>query len=190
VIVTVPELVAAVAVAVSVIVCVAPGIIDTDAGFAVTPAGKPEIVIAICALYPFTAVDVTVICCVAPPAVNAALAGVTASVKSCTTLTVEPHPPAVSATQPNIRQPSPNNQRPIPPQRESRLFSKTRVEKSILPIPEVKVHSPAIDEECSEIHSPIPQFILPREIVNSTASGDQDNSTRPSYDAPASPPRN
>lgn len=96
--VTVPELVAAVAAAVSVIVSVAPGIIIADAGFAVTPAGNPAIVIAICALTPFTAVDVTVICCVAPPAVNATLAGATDSVKSCTTVALEPQP-AVSARQ-------------------------------------------------------------------------------------------
>ena len=48
VIVTVPELVAAVAPAVSVIVCIAPGATFTDAGLAVTPAGNPAIEIAIC----------------------------------------------------------------------------------------------------------------------------------------------
>jgi hypothetical protein len=138
VIVTVPELVAAVAAAVSVIVSVAPGAIITDAGFAVTPAGKPEIVTAICALYPFTAVDVTVICCVAPPAVSATLAGVTASVKSCTKLAVEPHPPAVNARQPNIRQPSPNNQRPTPAPREFHLFSKICAEKIMRLLPVLK----------------------------------------------------
>jgi hypothetical protein len=58
--VTVPELVVAVAAAVSVITCVAPGVMITEAGLAVTPAGNPVTVTAISALYPFTEPDVTV----------------------------------------------------------------------------------------------------------------------------------
>jgi hypothetical protein len=122
VIVTIPEFVAAVAAAASVIVCDAPGVIITDAGLAVTPAGKPEIVTVIIALSPFTAVDVTVTCCVDPPAVSATLAGAADTVKSSTTLAVEPHPPTV-----NARQLSANSQplnRTIRPQN---LFSKARV---------------------------------------------------------------
>jgi hypothetical protein len=138
VIVTVPELVAAVAAAVSVIVSVVPGAIITEAGFAVTPDGKPERVTAICALYPFTAVDVTVICWVAPPAVSATFAGATASVKSSVTTALEPHPPAVNPRQPNIRQPNPNNQRPTPAPREFHLFSKIRAEKIMRLLPVLK----------------------------------------------------
>ena len=162
--VTVPELVAAVAAAVSVIVSVAPGVITTDAGFAVTPAGNPAIEIAISASYPFTAVDVTVICCVAPPAVSATLAGATASVKSSSTTTSEPQPPAINATQPNIRHPSQNNRRPLAANPAFHPLPTARVEKimRLLPVLEVKIHSPAIDGERSEINSPIPPSILPQ----------------------------
>ena len=104
--VTVPELVAAVAAAVSVIVSVAPGVITTDAGFAVTPAGNPAIEIAISPLYPFTALDVTVICCVAPPAVSATLAGATDTVKSSTTAVFDPHPLTINTTQHNSQHPT------------------------------------------------------------------------------------
>jgi hypothetical protein len=131
VIVTVPELVVAVAAAVSVIVAIAPGAIITDAGLAVTPAGNPEIASAICVLYPFTAVDVTVICCVAPPAVSATLAGVTATAKSPTIFALDPHPPNINRMQPNITKPGAHHQRPTAAQPLFQLSSIARVVTSI-----------------------------------------------------------
>jgi hypothetical protein len=107
--VAVPDPVAAPAAAVSVIVCVAPGVTFTDAGLAVTPAGNPAIVSAIGTVYPFTAVDVTVICCVDPPAVNATLAGDAVNAKSCSTLAFDPHPPTIDATKLSA-----NTRHPIP----------------------------------------------------------------------------
>jgi hypothetical protein len=120
-----------------VIVAIAPGARFTEAGFAVTPAGRPEIAIAIGVVYPFTAVDVTVICCVAPPAVSATLAGVADSVKSPTNFTLDPHPTAVNARQPNARQPSANNRRPIPAKPEFHSLT-ARVEKIMRLLPVLK----------------------------------------------------
>jgi hypothetical protein len=112
--VTVPEFAPAVAAAVSVTVSEVPGAIVPDAGLAVTPAGKPEIVTAIDALSPFTAPDVTVICCVAPPAVIATLAGVTDNVKSCCTTALELHPTTASAAHPTTSIPGASRCRLIP----------------------------------------------------------------------------
>jgi hypothetical protein len=72
----------AVAVAVRVIVCDAPGATLNDAGAAVTPAGIPERATATGELKPLMAVTVTVICWVAPPAVKAIVAGVADREKS------------------------------------------------------------------------------------------------------------
>ena len=137
-IVTVAELVVAVAAAVSVIVAIAPGAIITDAGLAVTPAGNPEIASAICVLYPFTAVDVTVICCVAPPAVSATLAGVAATVKSPTIFALEPHPPNINIMQPNITKPGAHHQRPTAAQLLFHLSLIPRAKKSIRFLPTLK----------------------------------------------------
>jgi hypothetical protein len=123
VIVTFAELAAALEPAVSVIACVAPGVNVADAGLAVTPAGNPEIVIAIRALYPLTAVVVTVIDCVAPPAVNARLAGAADTVKSSTVLVAfELHPTAVSAKQ--LSSTKPSSQSPALTCRAPNLFRK------------------------------------------------------------------
>jgi hypothetical protein len=126
--VTVPELVAALADAVSVITCVAPGVMITDAGLAVTPAGNPATVTAISALYPSTTPDATVIC-VVPPAVSATLAGVAVNVKSSSIATLDPHPPIASN-----RQLIASSQQPS---RQLNLFSKPSAEESmrLLPVP-------------------------------------------------------
>jgi hypothetical protein len=147
VIVTVLELVAAVAAAVSVITCIAPGVIITDDGLAVTPAGNPVIVTAINALYPFTAPDVSVTCCVDPPAVSATVPGVAVNVKSSSSAALEPHPPTV-----RTRQLIASSQQPSP---QLTLFSKPRAKVSmrLLPIPK-GTRSLAIDGGFSETNSP------------------------------------
>ena len=129
VIVTIPELVGADAAAVNLIVCVAPGVIITDDGLAVTPAGSPAVVTAISALYPFTAVVVTMTCCVDPFAVSATLAGAVANVKSSSNATLDPHPPAVSAKKLSTNARHPN--------RQPNFFPNPRV-KEIMRLPPIR----------------------------------------------------
>ncbi len=110
--VTVPELAAALAAAVSVIVCGVPGITLTVAGAAVTPAGKPLSATATAELNPFSAVTVTVTVCPAAPPVNATVAGAAAIEKSGTNAVFELHPtipkviPSATAQRAAIRNPA------------------------------------------------------------------------------------
>ncbi len=91
--VTVPELVAAVAAAVNVIVCVAPGLNVTEAGVAVTPAGSPVSVTATGDENPWIAATEIVTVCPAAPPVKSMVDGVAVSEKSSTALELELHPP-------------------------------------------------------------------------------------------------
>ena len=86
---------AAVAAAVISTVCAAPGVKVNFAGFAVTPAGRPEIVTATVPVKPFCEAALTLIVCAWPPGVSAIVAGVEDSEKSagCVGLTAEWAPP-------------------------------------------------------------------------------------------------
>lgn len=68
--------------AVSVTLSGVPGVTDTEAGLAVTPAGNPLSATLVVPLNPFTAVTVTCTGCPAPPTVKLSDAGETASEKS------------------------------------------------------------------------------------------------------------
>src|SRR5438477_9685721 len=80
--VTVAVAVAAVSAAVSVVLCVTPGVRFSVAGFAVTPAGSPVIATATVPANELTAVAVTFTVAPAAPGTIVADTGDTASVKS------------------------------------------------------------------------------------------------------------
>ena len=91
------ELAGAVVIAVRVMVCGAPGVRVTDVGAAVTPVGRPEIVITTGEMKPLIAVAVTVTCWDFAPAVIAMVAGAAEREKSAITLDVELQPMMVKA---------------------------------------------------------------------------------------------
>jgi hypothetical protein len=116
------ELVAAVAAAVRVMVCGAPGVTVTDAGAAVTPVGRPERATATEEAKPLIATAVTVTCCVVAPSVRAIDVGAAEREKSATALELEPQPMPVKA-----RQFRANSQRLNMRMRELEFFSRARV---------------------------------------------------------------
>ena len=121
-------LVAAVAAAVRVMLCGAPGFTVTADGVAVTPAGRPERTTAVEAVKLLIAVAVTLTCWALAPAVRAIVAGSAEREKSAAGagLELELQPVAVHARQPRAR-----IQKLKMLRVEEEFFCKVRVRKSM-----------------------------------------------------------
>ena len=83
---------AAVVAAVRAMVCAAPGVRVSIDGWALTPAGSPEIATATAPANPFVGDALTLICCAAPPGTRVTVVGAEARLKSLTGSGLEPPP--------------------------------------------------------------------------------------------------